>query len=57
MTEKWYRAVLERMDEGAVILDVGIGTAGVFLHSRLRFASERHLSHEVIMNRCTTSLP
>ncbi len=28
MTEVWYRKVLEKQKRGAVILDVGIGTAG-----------------------------
>ena len=28
MTEKWYRHVLERQEDGSVILDVGVGTAG-----------------------------
>ena len=31
MTEKWYRAVLERLDDGSVLLDVGIGTGGALL--------------------------
>ncbi len=31
MTEKWYRAVLDRMPNGSVILDVGIGTGGALL--------------------------
>ena len=29
MTETWYRKVLERLDDGAVVLDIGIGTAGM----------------------------
>mmetsp|Transcript_20366 Transcript_20366/g.58904 ORF Transcript_20366/g.58904 Transcript_20366/m.58904 type:complete len:152 (-) Transcript_20366:174-629(-) len=28
MTEVWYRAVLERLEDGSAVLDVGIGTAG-----------------------------
>ncbi len=28
MTEKWYRNVLDRLDENSVLLDVGIGTGG-----------------------------
>jgi len=31
MTEKWYRTVLERLEEGSTVLDVGIGTAGALL--------------------------
>lgn len=31
MTEKWYRAVLERVPDGSIILDVGIGTGGALL--------------------------
>jgi len=31
MTETWYRAVLERLDDGSVVLDVGIGTGGALL--------------------------
>lgn len=31
MTEVWYRAVLQRLDDGAIILDVGIGTGGALL--------------------------
>lgn len=31
MTEKWYRAVLERLEDGSAVLDVGIGTAGALL--------------------------
>jgi ubiquinone/menaquinone biosynthesis C-methylase UbiE len=28
MTEKWYRAVLERVEDGSMVLDVGVGTGG-----------------------------
>jgi hypothetical protein len=28
MTEKWYRTVLQRLPDGAVVLDVGVGTGG-----------------------------
>ena len=28
MTERWYRTVLERLDDGSILLDVGIGTGG-----------------------------
>ncbi|KAL9183405.1 hypothetical protein ACHAXT_005192 [Thalassiosira profunda] len=31
MTEKWYRAVLNRLDDGTLLLDVGIGTGGALL--------------------------
>ena len=31
MTEKWYRTVLEQLDDGSIILDVGIGTGGALL--------------------------
>ncbi|KAL7532204.1 hypothetical protein ACHAXR_004491 [Thalassiosira sp. AJA248-18] len=31
MTEKWYRTVLERLDDGSIVLDVGIGTGGALL--------------------------
>lgn len=31
MTEKWYRAVLETLDDGSILLDVGIGTGGALL--------------------------
>ena len=31
MTEKWYRSVLEKLDDGSIILDVGIGTGGALL--------------------------
>ena len=31
MTEKWYRAVLQRLDDGSIVLDVGIGTGGALL--------------------------
>mmetsp|Transcript_36874 Transcript_36874/g.62741 ORF Transcript_36874/g.62741 Transcript_36874/m.62741 type:complete len:282 (-) Transcript_36874:1702-2547(-) len=31
MTEKWYRSVLERVDTGSILLDVGIGTGGALL--------------------------
>ena len=30
MTEQWYRAVLSRMDDGSILLDVGIGTGGIY---------------------------
>ena len=28
MTEKWYRAVLNKLNDGSILLDVGIGTGG-----------------------------
>ena len=31
MTEVWYKKVLEKQPDGAIILDVGIGTAGTFV--------------------------
>jgi ubiquinone/menaquinone biosynthesis C-methylase UbiE len=31
MTEKWYRAVLQKLDDGSIILDVGVGTGGALL--------------------------
>ena len=31
MTEKWYRAVLSKLEDGSTVLDVGIGTAGALL--------------------------
>lgn len=31
MTELWYRSVLERLEDGSVLLDVGVGTAGALL--------------------------
>ncbi|KAL7553705.1 hypothetical protein ACHAWF_017040 [Thalassiosira exigua] len=31
MTEKWYRAVLEGLEVGSLLLDVGIGTGGALL--------------------------
>nr|WP_274520682.1 class I SAM-dependent methyltransferase [Ectothiorhodospira variabilis] len=31
LTSRWYAEVLERLPEGAVLLDVGIGTAGALL--------------------------
>ncbi|EED93691.1 predicted protein [Thalassiosira pseudonana CCMP1335] len=31
MTEKWYRTVLQRLPDGAVVLDVGVGTGGALL--------------------------
>lgn len=31
MTEKWYRAVLQRLDDGSIVLDVGVGTGGALL--------------------------
>ena len=31
LTARWYAAVLERLPEGAALLDVGIGTAGALL--------------------------
>eukprot|EP00804_Cyclotella_cryptica_P013467 CCRYP_005196-RA/>CCRYP_005196-RA protein AED:0.00 eAED:0.00 QI:186/1/1/1/1/1/2/265/256 len=34
MTEKWYRAVLERVDDGSIVLDVGVGTGGALLRCR-----------------------
>ena len=30
MTREWYRAVLNEVEDGSVILDIGIGTAGTF---------------------------
>ena len=27
VTSTWYKAILDRLDEGSVVLDVGIGTA------------------------------
>ena len=33
MTEKWYRTVLERLDDGSILLDVGIGTGGECVHN------------------------
>jgi hypothetical protein len=32
MTEKWYRTVLERLADGSIILDIGIGTASKFVY-------------------------
>lgn len=31
MTEKWYRVVLERLGDGSILIDVGIGTGGALL--------------------------
>lgn len=31
MTEKWYRAVLQKLDNGSIVLDVGVGTGGALL--------------------------
>ena len=31
MTEKWYRAVLQKLDDGSIVLDVGVGTGGALL--------------------------
>lgn len=31
MTEAWYRAVLEKLPDGSIVLDVGIGTGGALL--------------------------
>jgi ubiquinone/menaquinone biosynthesis C-methylase UbiE len=31
MTEKWYRAVLAKLEDGSTVLDVGVGTAGALL--------------------------
>ena len=31
MTEKWYRTVLSRLEDGSILLDVGIGTGGRLL--------------------------
>jgi len=31
MTEKWYRTVLEKLDDGSIVLDVGVGTGGALL--------------------------
>jgi len=31
MTEKWYRTVLEGLDDGSILLDVGIGTGGALM--------------------------
>jgi len=31
MTEAWYRAVLEKLPDGSILLDVGIGTGGALL--------------------------
>ena len=31
MTEKWYRTVLERLHDGSIVLDVGVGTGGALL--------------------------
>ena len=28
MTEKWYQSVLERVEDGSMVLDVGVGTGG-----------------------------
>jgi hypothetical protein len=32
MTETWYRTVLSRQNDNAVILDCGIGTSGTLCH-------------------------
>jgi ubiquinone/menaquinone biosynthesis C-methylase UbiE len=34
LTSKWYRAVLERLPEGARLLDVGIGTGGALIKNK-----------------------
>ena len=34
MTEKWYRVVLTRVDDGSVFLDVGIGNGGALLRCK-----------------------
>ena len=34
LTSKWYRAVLERLPEGARLLDVGIGTGGALIRNK-----------------------
>lgn len=34
MTEVWYKTVLERQNQNAIILDVGIGTAGALLRCK-----------------------
>ena len=31
LTEKWYRAVLEKLNDGSILLDVGVGTGGALL--------------------------
>ena len=31
LTEKWYRAVLQKLDDGSILLDVGVGTGGGLL--------------------------
>ena len=31
LTEKWYRAVLQKLDDGSILLDVGVGTGGALL--------------------------
>eukprot|EP00573_Skeletonema_grethae_P005510 CAMPEP_0201706770 /NCGR_PEP_ID=MMETSP0578-20130828/49744_1 /ASSEMBLY_ACC=CAM_ASM_000663 /TAXON_ID=267565 /ORGANISM="Skeletonema grethea, Strain CCMP 1804" /LENGTH=59 /DNA_ID=CAMNT_0048195269 /DNA_START=86 /DNA_END=262 /DNA_ORIENTATION=+ len=31
MTEAWYRTVLEKLPDGSILLDVGIGTGGALL--------------------------
>tara|TARA_B110001452_G_scaffold146970_2_gene122287 strand:- start:385 stop:1095 length:711 start_codon:yes stop_codon:yes gene_type:complete len=34
MTRQWYAAVLERLDDGSRILDIGIGTATALVHNK-----------------------
>mmetsp|Transcript_20364 Transcript_20364/g.58891 ORF Transcript_20364/g.58891 Transcript_20364/m.58891 type:complete len:309 (-) Transcript_20364:1534-2460(-) len=41
MTEVWYRAVLERLEDGSAVLDVGIGTAGALLRCKDLIISKR----------------
>jgi hypothetical protein len=35
LTTKWYEVVLCRLDEGSIVLDVGIGTAGALTKIRV----------------------
>ena len=45
MTAKWYAAVLERLEPGSRVLDVGIGTAGALVRApNPRTVRDRHLS-------------
>jgi precorrin-6B methylase 2 len=41
MTSRWYRMVLERLDEGALLLDVGIGTGSALCSNRHIIAGKK----------------
>ena len=52
MTQVWYKRVLEKQNDGATILDVGIGTAGELLLLMLLLLMLQCIVYRILMQQC-----